>query len=122
MCAMLATPVATAADTSYQFDLPAQSLAEALRAVGRQTSTNILFETELVENVSAPALRAQLTVPEALERLLSGTRLIVRRMSADTVVVRRDTQRSEKIASPVTTAVPARTPALRLADASADSL
>lgn len=87
----LAAPTVLAQAT-YQFDLPAQPLADSLRAVGRQTGTNILFEPDIVRGISAAALRAQLTTSEALGRLLAGHELSIRHTAADTVVVQRVTQ------------------------------
>lgn len=61
------------AERAIQFDLPAQPLADSLRAVGSQTNTNVLFDPPLVARHQAPALKAQLTVDQALSRLLAGT-------------------------------------------------
>jgi iron complex outermembrane receptor protein len=82
----LAAPV-HAAQATYQFNLPEQSLAEALRAIGRQTTMTILFEPKAVENITAPALRAQLTASEAIDRLLAGTRLGAQQTSENTVLI-----------------------------------
>jgi len=67
---LLFLPVVATADTPTSFDLPAQSLAESLRSVGTQTSTNILFDTALVTKIEAPAIKESLTLEEALTRLL----------------------------------------------------
>ncbi len=83
----LSTGAAHAQTATYQFDLPAQPLADALRAVGRQTSKNILFDPALVERITAPALRAQLTLSEAVNQLLAGTRLSIRDIPPNTLVV-----------------------------------
>lgn len=78
------------AQSTYQFDLPAQSLADALRAVGHQTGTNILFDKQTLLRLRAPALKATLTAAEAIERLLAGTGLIVQKSADNTVLVRAD--------------------------------
>lgn len=91
----LAPPIVWA-QAAYQFELPAQSLADSLRAIGRQTSTNILFESHIVKDVQAPALNAQLTISEAIGRLLVGTPLSIRRASADTLIVERATRDASK--------------------------
>lgn len=70
-----------------QFDLPAQSLAASLRAVGSQTSTNILFDPPLVEGWNAPALKANLTAEQAFVRLLAGTGLKLRFLDDKTAMV-----------------------------------
>src|SRR5690606_36978732 len=69
------------------FDLPAQSLADALRAVSKRTDTNILIDRKLIGDRRAPALKAQLTAGEALARLLEGTGLQYRFVDEQTVVV-----------------------------------
>lgn len=107
--AVLAPPI-VCAQAAYQFELPAQSLADSLRAIGRQTSTNILFESHIVKDVQAPALYAQLTISEAIGRLLVGTPLSIRRTSADTLIVERATRDASKspeknVVTPSTSAV-----------------
>src|SRR5438552_14554849 len=85
--AMIGAQVAHAQST-YQFDLPAQSLADALRAVGHQTGTNILFDTKTLSSIRAPALKGNLSTADAMERLLSGTGLTAQRNADNTVLVR----------------------------------
>jgi outer membrane receptor for ferric coprogen and ferric-rhodotorulic acid len=72
---------------SVYFDLPAQNLADALRAVGRRADVNVLINQDLVGDRQAPALRALLTVGEALERLLRGTGLVPQFVDDKTVVL-----------------------------------
>ena len=69
---------ATAADgTTYTFNLPEQTLADTLRAIGRQTALNIVFAPETVEHVAAPPIRGEYTAEQALTRALAGTKLRV---------------------------------------------
>lgn len=82
----LASPLLYA-QTLAQFDLPSQSLAASLRAVGSQTSTNVLFDPPLVEGLHAPALKAELTTDEAFTQLLVGTGLTHRFLDDKTVTV-----------------------------------
>ena len=70
-----------------QFDIPAQPLADALRAVGTQSNINILFDPPLAAGHVAPALKAQLTPEEVLVRLLQGTGLKVEFLNDRTAVV-----------------------------------
>lgn len=77
------------AQAAFRVDVPPQPLADALRAVGQQTSTNILFEPDLVKGLRAAAVRADLTSDEALATLLKGTGLAAQRTSADTIVIKR---------------------------------
>lgn len=70
-----------------QFDLAAQPLADALRAFGAQANINVLFDPPLVANRQAPAIKAQLTVEEALTRLLQGTGIKHQFINEHTVVL-----------------------------------
>ena len=78
--------------TLYDFNLPRQDLAETLRAIGRQTTTNILFEPGAVEHVIAPAVHAQLSTLDAVNRVLVGTGLAVQQATSNTLLVRLETQ------------------------------
>ena len=79
------------AQSAFKVDVPAQELAGALRDVGRQTSTNVIFEPSIVIGLKVSTLRANLTSDEALATLLKGTGLAAQRTSADTVVIKRVT-------------------------------
>ena len=74
-------------ETYYEFNLPQQSLADALRAIGHLTNMNILFEPGTVENLTAPALRGRLSPQEALKRVLAGTRLVIEQTAADSILI-----------------------------------
>jgi outer membrane receptor protein involved in Fe transport len=69
------------------FDLPSQPLAQALTSVGNLANLNIYFDPRLVDGHQAPALKASLTVDEALARLLAGTQLHAVRVDENTVRV-----------------------------------
>jgi iron complex outermembrane receptor protein len=86
---LLCAPLAQAQTATYRFDLPGQPLADALRAIGQQTHKNVVFDPAVVEGISVPSLRAQLSVTEAMSKLLSGTALTIHSMSPDTIVVER---------------------------------
>jgi iron complex outermembrane receptor protein len=96
------------------FDLPAQPLAQSLRAVGSVTNTNILFDPPLVKNFRAPELKAEVTTDEALLRLLSGTGIKHEFMNESTVVVGADdgklTRLAQSEAAPNPGADPAEAP------------
>lgn len=77
------------ARATYQFDLPAQPLADTLRAIARQSGANVLFESKDVNGIGAPALRATLTASEAVDRTLAGTGLSAQQTTPTTVVIRR---------------------------------
>src|SRR5437016_11195675 len=69
------------------FNLPAQPLAESLKAIGSQTNTNVLVAPELVDGRQAPALKANLTVDEALSRILAGTGINHKFLNEKTIVL-----------------------------------
>jgi len=79
------------AQATFQFDLPAQPLADSLRAVGRITHTNVLFDPPLVDGLRAPALKASLTADQAFTRLLTGTLLKGKFLDDTTVTIARIT-------------------------------
>ncbi len=70
-----------------RFDLPAQPLNDSIKAVASQTNTNILFDPELVEGLRAPALAGQLTVKEAIQRLVAHLGISVEFLNEKTVVL-----------------------------------
>lgn len=81
-CAAFADGQAT-----VKFNLPSQPLAESLRAVASQTQTNILFDRALVRGLTAQALKAELSLDQAMGRLLAGTGLTYRKTDDKTVVI-----------------------------------
>jgi iron complex outermembrane receptor protein len=88
--AIVALAVAAAiaeAQVVTQFDLPSQPLADSLRALAGQTSSNILFDRSLVAGLSAPALQAKASPEEALNLLLRGTGLTWRQLDEKTVTI-----------------------------------
>ena len=84
---LASSPVVVQAQGMWSFNLPSQSLADALRAVGGQASTNVFFEPRLVAAHQAPALDGRLTVAEALTRLLQGTGLTYRYLDDNTITI-----------------------------------
>src|SRR5688572_16919892 len=78
---------AYAGNQKTAFDLPAQALAESLRAVGSKASVNVVFDPSSVRGKSAPTLRGAYSAREALERLLDGSGLGVRVTDGGSFVV-----------------------------------
>jgi iron complex outermembrane recepter protein len=87
LCILGTLSAAADAQTNYEFNLPQQPLADALRAIGSKTTTNILFEPETVENLTAPAVRGLLSPEEAIKRVLAGTKLVVQQTAADSLLI-----------------------------------
>lgn len=75
------------AQTGIDFDLPAQPLADSLRAIASRTSTNVLFDRSLVAQRTAPALQVHATLDRALELILAGTGLTYRYLGENTVTI-----------------------------------
>ena len=69
------------------FDLPAQPLAQSLKAIGTATNTDVGFNASQVAGLLAPPLKASLTVDGALERVLAGTGLRPRHLDDHTIVI-----------------------------------
>lgn len=69
---------AMAANGSYDFSLPEQSLADSLRAVGSRAGVNVVFDPASVQDKRAPLLQGSYSVSEALQRLLEGSGLRIR--------------------------------------------
>ncbi|MBL8271731.1 TonB-dependent receptor domain-containing protein [Steroidobacter sp.] len=100
-CAMLAVPPLVSAEpqATYEFVLPSQPLVDALRAIARQTGTNVLYNLRDLKGIDAPALRGQLTTVDAIERVLAGTRLQALQAAPTTVIVQPiDTERASDAA------------------------
>src|SRR5260370_10161565 len=69
------------------FDLPAQSLARTLKAIGTATNTDVGFSASQVAGLMAPSLRADLTLDGALMRVLAGTGLRPQHLDDHTIVI-----------------------------------
>jgi outer membrane receptor protein involved in Fe transport len=86
---VLAALVTTAAlaQATIRFDLPAQTLEASLRAISKNTDTNILIDRKLVAGLQAPALKAELSVDQAMNQLLEGTGLTYQYVNEHTIVL-----------------------------------
>src|SRR5579863_3496719 len=81
--AMATSPVASAIKS--HFDLPAEPLDKALRDLAVQANRNISYEPSIVAGLSAPAVKGDFTVEDALSLLLKGTSLRAVSVNADTI-------------------------------------
>lgn len=84
-----ATPSAARTERIAHYDLPAQDLGVALRRVGQVAHVDILFSPGDVAGLTAPALRGDMTVTEAIDRLLSATSLSAKYANGSIVVRKR---------------------------------
>lgn len=76
----LATLAVVAAGTAvaqekYEINIPAASAADAIRSLSFQTGHSVLFQTEDVGTVTTNAIKGQMTLREAMDRLFEGTTL-----------------------------------------------
>jgi outer membrane receptor protein involved in Fe transport len=72
----------------FVFDLPAETLSQALREVGVRTGRNIIAPADLIGTQQAPPLTGTFTAEEAVARLLAGTGLRYRLVDGTLVVER----------------------------------
>lgn len=56
-----------------QYAIPEQSLADAVRAFGRQADAQVVFRSDLVEGRRSSAVQGQYSRMQALQRLLQGS-------------------------------------------------
>jgi iron complex outermembrane receptor protein len=78
---------AAAADPKYAFNVPGGLLADTLVVIGRQTSINIVFAPETIDDSKAPEIRGVLTVEEAITRALSNSNLRARQVTGNSIVI-----------------------------------
>ncbi|MBY0137069.1 TonB-dependent siderophore receptor [Paracoccus yeei] len=86
MVLMPAPAMAQAAD-AHDFNIPAQPLNRALRALADQSGMQIAYRSAVASGARAPALRGRMTAEAALARLLSGSGLSYRFTAANTVTI-----------------------------------
>ena len=79
---------ASAADQTFQFDIPAESLGQALTDFSQASSQQIIFSEDLVKGRKTAGLHGRYTTAQALDTLLGGTDLRVETNSAGVVMVR----------------------------------
>ncbi len=86
---VVSAPVHAQART-VAFDIPAETLSEALRDYGEATGQQIIFTQDLVAGRRSQALRGSFAADEALQRLLAGSGLRVERTPAGAIMIVRD--------------------------------
>lgn len=85
--AMGQTPSPAAGSVAHSFNIPAQPLRDALRQMMQQGNIQIGFEAADVDGRKSSAVSASLTASEALSRLLTGTGLTFRYLTAGSVII-----------------------------------
>ncbi|MDG9925057.1 MULTISPECIES: TonB-dependent receptor [unclassified Pseudomonas] len=90
---LTAAPAAWAAETTAEqseqlsFDIPAQSLDDALSAYGIASGAQVLYDAGLTQGLSSQAVSGQMDRQQALQQLLAGTGLSYRFTGARTVTL-----------------------------------
>jgi iron complex outermembrane receptor protein len=77
---------AASTEATYNIDLPAQPLGNALNELARQAGLQLLVRRELVEGKQAPQVSAQLTARQALNRVLANSGLVATTEGASVVI------------------------------------
>jgi len=76
-------------ETVYAFDLPAQNLGDALRAVATRAGLELYASAQDVNAVAAPHLQGSLSARQAIEQLLKGSGLKARFANGAVVILGR---------------------------------
>lgn len=84
---MVAAAGAWAQGVAQSIHIPAQPLDQALRTLSKQSGAQIVFGTDQLGSRAAPAVDGNLTVSQALERLLSGSGLRAKQTGAQAFVI-----------------------------------
>ena len=94
------------AQPSFAIRLPAQTLGESVRSLGRQTGSNVLVDAG-VGAMMAPSLEGTMSVPEALRRLTQGHPVTITAVGGRSYLIARAEAviRTANIARPTSAAV-----------------
>ena len=78
---------AGAGDPTFKFDIPAESLSQALMDVSEISSQQLIYSENLVRGQKTVGLHGTYTAPQALNMLLAGTSLIAEANPAGVLMV-----------------------------------
>jgi hypothetical protein len=93
---------------SRQFRVPAGDLADALDAYAKQSSEQLIYSAEQVRNARTAGVQGNFERTVALDLLLQGTQLAVKRGPLGAVIVERAAFRSEALGTAGLGAAPPR--------------
>jgi Secretin and TonB N terminus short domain/TonB C terminal len=74
-------------DTVLQFDIPAQSLASALKVYGNQVQLRLFYDSGLMDGRQSPSVRGRMSASAALRTLLDGTGYSVTSLRSGTATI-----------------------------------
>jgi outer membrane receptor protein involved in Fe transport len=83
----LAAPEARGAESTRNFDIPAEAVGAALNEFARQANVTLLFSSTLVSRVRTAGVHGDFTVTQALGRLLESTGLGFRQVSPSAIAI-----------------------------------
>ena len=95
--------IASAQESSLDFNIPAQPLATALEQYGSVTGRNALYNSNLLVGRRSTAVQGQISSDTALATLLEGTGLIARRLTADSFLLSLNPVETAPVAQPAVT-------------------
>lgn len=87
--AVLMSGSVSAADEWIPFDIAPQNLSSALKELAVETDVQMLYASELVQNLSSRGVVGTYTKEEALRRLLDGTGITFKRSGDNTYILQR---------------------------------
>jgi outer membrane receptor protein involved in Fe transport len=99
------SPAHAQVQAAKDYNLPAQDLAETLRAISRESGQEILFAAETVQGRKAPPVSGRLTIDEAVRAALAGTNLIAEHRSGALLIRRRPEDVPQSSAEPANSAI-----------------
>jgi iron complex outermembrane recepter protein len=99
------SPAHSQVQSATDYDLPAQDLAETLRAIARASGEEILFAAETVQGRTAPSVKGRLTVDQAVRAALAGTPLVAEHRSGALMVRKRPEERPQSSAQPTNSTI-----------------
>jgi len=89
LTALAQSPAGTAAASTSRFEIPAQPLAEALRAYMRQSGVQVAYPAAYAEGVTSTAVNGEMGAQAALAQLLQGSGLGMRALGPEAVTLER---------------------------------
>lgn len=90
--ALAQSPDPSALTTTHRFDIPAQPLADALRAYMRQSGVQVAYPAALANGITSNPVNAELDAQSALAQLLLGSGLAPRTVGAGAITLERAPQ------------------------------
>ncbi|KHK54135.1 TonB-dependent receptor [Ralstonia sp. A12] len=91
------------AQTRLSIDIPAEPLDAALNALARQAGAQLVFASSLTAGKTAPRVQGQMSVEDALDRLLAQSGLVARKQGSNTFTIE-PTGGSAQVTLPATVA------------------